>query len=253
MSARRLACLAAAIGVSFAAAPAQSAEQPRAVVELFTSQGCSSCPPADKLLGQFAKEPGVIALSLSVDYWDYLGWKDTLALAGHAKRQQAYARARGDREVYTPQMVVNGISHVLGSDRSAVETRMKETRRQATVLAVPVTIAVADGTVTVTVASGKSGSAEVWLCPVTSRANIMIERGENRGNTIAYHNVVRRWYKVGTWSGAAATFTVPIAEFTKDKDGAPIANIDSVAVLVQSGAAAEPGVMLGAAIAALKR
>ena len=85
------------------------AGEPRAVIELFTSQGCSSCPPADKLLGELARDPSLIAMSLPVDYWDYLGWKDTLALHGHTTRQRAYAEARGDREVYTPQVVVNGV------------------------------------------------------------------------------------------------------------------------------------------------
>ena len=90
--------------------------EPRAVIELFTSQGCSSCPAADKLIAEYARDPSVIALSLAVDYWDYLGWKDTLALHGHSNRQRAYAKARGDREVYTPQVVVDGAVLALGSD-----------------------------------------------------------------------------------------------------------------------------------------
>src|SRR5919201_326871 len=94
---------------------------PKAVVELFTSQGCSSCPPADKLLGDLAKDPSVIALSMPIDYWDYLGWKDTLADSRFSARQRAYSRTRGDREVSTPQAVVNGEVHVIGSDRSSIE------------------------------------------------------------------------------------------------------------------------------------
>ncbi len=95
--------------------PAMS-QEPRAVVELFTSQGCSSCPAADRLLGELARDPSLVALSLNVDYWDYLGWKDTLALKSHSNRERAYANARGDRDVYTPQVVVNGVTAVLGSD-----------------------------------------------------------------------------------------------------------------------------------------
>jgi len=98
-----------------------SAGGPRAVIELFTSQGCSSCPPADKLLGELARDPSLITLSLAVDYWDYLGWKDTLALRGHSNRERAYADARGDRDVFTPQVVVNGLVDVLGSDRAAID------------------------------------------------------------------------------------------------------------------------------------
>src|SRR5438105_9770472 len=97
-----LATASVAIGFS----PAMS--EPRAVVELFTSQGCSSCPPADRLLGELARDPAIVALSLPIDYWDYLGWKDTLAKPDHTARQRGYARVRGDREVYTPQAVING-------------------------------------------------------------------------------------------------------------------------------------------------
>src|SRR5271167_2001384 len=101
--------------------------EPRAVVELFTSQGCSSCPPADKLLGEFAADPSLVAVSVPIDYWDYLGWKDTLASPGHTARQRAYAHVRGDRQVYTPQIVVNGSVHVLGSDRAAVDKAIAQT------------------------------------------------------------------------------------------------------------------------------
>src|SRR5215470_7408521 len=130
-----------------AAAPASA--EPRAVIELFTSQGCSSCPAADKLLGELARDPSLVTMSLAVDYWDYLGWKDTLALRGHSDRQRAYAGARGDREVYTPQVVVNGVVHVLGSDKAAIEKAIAQTRRNPSVLALPVNMIVADGKVIV--------------------------------------------------------------------------------------------------------
>src|SRR3954452_16444821 len=95
--------------------------EPRAVVELFTSQGCSSCPPADRIIGELARDPSVIALSMPIDYWDYLGWKDTLADARFSARQKAYSQVRGDRKVYTPQVVVNGSAHVIGSDRAGID------------------------------------------------------------------------------------------------------------------------------------
>src|SRR5262252_9069124 len=100
--------------------PAYCAEL-RAVLELFTSQGCSSCPAADKLLGELSGDPSLMSVSLPIDYWDYLGWKDTLADPRHTARQRAYSKVRGDREVYTPQIVVNGSMHALGSDRGAIE------------------------------------------------------------------------------------------------------------------------------------
>ena len=106
-------------GLLIASSALANAGEPRALLELFTSQGCSSCPAADKLLGELAADPSVVALSVPIDYWDYLGWKDTLASPGHSARQRAYAKVRGDREVYTPQIVVNGATHVLGSDPGA--------------------------------------------------------------------------------------------------------------------------------------
>src|SRR5262245_5719444 len=123
------------------------ATEPRAVIELFTSQGCSSCPAADKLLGELSRDPSLVTMSLAVDYWDYLGWKDTLALHGHSDRQRAYGEARGDREVYTPQVVVNGAVHVLGSDKAAIEKAIAQSRRSPTTLSLPVTMSVADGNV----------------------------------------------------------------------------------------------------------
>jgi hypothetical protein len=251
MNYRHIAFAAAVIGTASLTLPPASAGEPRAVIELFTSQGCSSCPAADKLLGELSRDPSLITMSLPVDYWDYLGWKDTLALRGHTNRERAYADTRGDREVYTPQVVVNGIAHALGSDRAAIEQAIAQTRQSAAPLMLPVTIAVAGGKVTVNVpaANGEQGSAEVWLCPIISKAEVVIERGENRGHTLAYTNVVRRWVKLGDWSGKAETFNMPVADLP-DADSS-LRDIDSVAVIVQSGVAAKPGLMLGAATASL--
>jgi hypothetical protein len=235
-----------------AAATPASAGEPRAVIELFTSQGCSSCPPADKLAGELARDPSLLIMSLAVDYWDYLGWKDTLAIHGHTSRQQAYANARGDREVYTPQVVVNGAVHVLGSDKAAIEKAIAKTRSGTAPLALPVTMTVADGKVTVNVpaADGERQSGEVWLCPITSKVPVAIGRGENRGHTLTYYNVVRRWVKLGDWSGKAQTFSLPVVDLP-DADYS-LHDVDQLAVFVQGGAAAKPGLMLGAATAALR-
>jgi hypothetical protein len=219
-------------------------DKPRGVLELFTSQGCSSCPPADQLLGQLA-DTSVVALSLPIDYWDYLGWKDTLAKASHSARQRAYALLRGDREVYTPQVVVDGTSHVLGSDKVAIEQALVRNAHLGT-LVLPVTLTMKhDGlTVSLPEQADEAPRAQVWLCMITKRVSISIGRGENRGRTVTYHNVVRRWTKLGDWNGAAHTFTVPTAELGG-------ADIDTVAVLVQVGTGDVPGRMLGAAIASL--
>ena len=152
--------LAALTALMIAGSSVASSDEPPAVVELFTSQGCSSCPPADQLAGELARDPSVIVMSLPVDYWDYLGWKDTLALPGHTNRQRAYARTRGDREVYTPQVVVNGSAHVLGSDKAAIESAIVRTGKQSGTLSLPLTLAVANGQISVTVPAAKDGAAK---------------------------------------------------------------------------------------------
>ena len=227
-----------------AATPSASAE-PRAVVELFTSQGCSSCPAADKLLGYLAKDPSLVAMSLPIDYWDYLGWKDTLAKPGHTARQRAYAHVRGDRAVYTPQVVVNGTVHVQGSDKEAIERAIVQTKQQPGTLAVPVTVAVDGGRINVNVpASADARAGEVWLCALAKSVAVEIARGENRGRSVTYHNVARRWLKLGDWNGAARSFAVPVSDIDAE-------NVSSVAVLLQSGDGTKPGRMLGAAVASI--
>ena len=119
--------IAAASLLVAASAASARAEAPKAVLELFTSQGCSSCPEADRLAAELAKEHGVVLLTFPVDYWDYLGWKDTFGNPAHSARQRAYALVRGDRKVFTPQMVVNGLASATGSDRAAIEAAIRET------------------------------------------------------------------------------------------------------------------------------
>jgi hypothetical protein len=230
--------------IGLAEAPAKAADLP-VVVELFTSQGCSSCPAADKLLGELAKDPSVLPISLSVDYWDYLGWKDTLALPGHVKRQRAYAAARGDRAVYTPQVVINGTTHVLGSDRRAIEHAVKHARAN---VRIAVKAAVADGRVNVEIPAAKQPgqSAEVWLCPLSKAVPVEIGRGENRGQSIVYTNVVRGWIKLGEWKGEQLMLSKPVSEIlAKGK-------FDAVAILVQAGKSDAPGIVYGAATASLQ-
>jgi hypothetical protein len=253
---RALVYVAAVVGLAVAGVSSAFAGSPRAVVELFTSQGCSSCPPADRLMGELARDPSLVVMSLPVDYWDYLGWKDTLALHGHSLRQRAYSIARGDREVYTPQAVVNGVVHVLGSNKAAIEKAIAETDAADAPLTLPVTVTVADGMVTVTVPAAKAGltvltgSAEIWLCPITAAAKVVIGRGENSGHTLTYHNVARRWVKLGIWTGKAETFSLPLSQLP-DADFA-LKDVNELAVIVQSGSAAKPGLMLGAATVALR-
>jgi hypothetical protein len=242
---RRLASASLVAGILIASSGFACAA-PRALLELFTSQGCSSCPPADKLLGELAKDPSLIALSLPIDIWDYLGWRDTLALPGHTARQRAYAEIRGDRQVYTPQLVVNGGVHVVGSDRAAIEHAIAETDRNPKVMSLAVLAAIAGNELSVTVrgAPGKQTQGEVWLCPLARAISVVVGRGENRGHTLVYHNVVRAWRKLGDFAGADANWSVPLDKIENGK-------IDAAAVIVQEGTRQKPGIVLGAAYTTL--
>jgi len=221
---------------------------PRAVVELFTSQGCSSCPPADKIIGELARDPSVIAMSMPIDYWDYLGWKDTLADARFSARQKAYSKMRGDREVYTPQAVVNGEVHVIGSDREGIEGAIGATRKNETVMSVPVMMTLAGRQLNVSVAASTRGPAamhgEVWICSISKAVPIEIGRGENRGRELTYYNVVRNLLKVGDWNGNPGSWTVPIENVARE-------GVDGAVVYVQDGSRDRPGPMLGAAYTSL--
>ena len=221
---------------------------PRAVIELFTSQGCSSCPPADKILGELAKDPSVIALSMPINYWDYLGWKDTLADSRFSARQKAYSQVRGDREVYTPQVVVNGSAHVIGSDRAGIESAINATEKADGVMSVPVTMTQSGKQINVSVAASSRGPAamhgEVWICSISKAVPISIARGENSGRQVTYHNVVRNLLKVGDWNGTAGSWTVPLENISRE-------GVDAAVVYVQDGNRDKPGAMLGAAFTPL--
>jgi hypothetical protein len=222
---------------------------PRAVVELFTSQGCSSCPPADEALGQLAKDPSVIALSMPIDYWDYLGWKDTLADSRFSARQKAYSRMRGDREVYTPQAIVNGSAHVIGSDLPSIETAIDTTAKADGVMSVPVKMTQAGKLLMVSIAaSAKAPSpahGELWICSISKSVPISIGRGENSGREIVYHNVVRNLVKLGDWNGGSGSWTVPLDSLVRD-------GADGAVVYLQDGSRDKPGPMLGAAFTSLQ-
>ncbi len=241
--------LACAVVLLLSSAPqsASAQHQRRAVVELFTSQGCSSCPPADELLGRFAADPSLLAMSVHIDYWDYIGWKDTLADPRNTARQRAYAFARGDGKVYTPQAVVNGILHTLGSDKTAIELAIAKSRKGGAMSLSPVTIAVVGDHLDVVVPAGADDrtGAEVWLCGLAKAVTVAIARGENKGREITYHNVMRRWIKLGEWNGKSSSWSVPLSAL----DGN---SIDTAAVLVQNGKNDKPKAILGATLASIR-
>ncbi len=239
--ASRLTLTLAALGLAALLQPAL-ADPPRAVVELFTSQGCSSCPPADALLVEYSRQPDIIALSMPVNYWDYLGWKDTLAHVAFTDRQKAYAHSRKDRQVFTPQMIVNGKKSCIGSDRAQVEKAIQVTSKGRKSLPVNVTLDEQNGRVTIAVEETPDTmqrAAELWVLPVLKEQTVPIERGENRGKTITYANVVRGLTRVGEWLGGSARFEVPLE--TARRGG------DAYVVLLQSTDADRPGIILGAA------
>ncbi|MDT8344619.1 MAG: DUF1223 domain-containing protein [Thermohalobaculum sp.] len=164
------------------------------LVELFTSQGCSSCPPADKLIGDLAGRDDVLALGMHVDYWDYLGWKDTFGLAAATARQKAYRDAWGARYVYTPQMVVNGHVEVRGARGDALDAAIAEAKADASATWVEIT---AEGATLRCRIGGAPEGSEVWLVRYTLRETVAIGHGENAGREITYHNIVDSLEKLG--------------------------------------------------------
>lgn len=171
------------------------------VVELYTSQGCSSCPPADAFLLDLANEPGVIALALHVDYWDYLGWKDAFGHPRFSDRQRAYAVAMGANMIYTPQMIVGGVDEAAGSDPQRVIGMIR--RHQAATAGPELSLSRQGGSVVIRATTGVGLEAPVVVQMVRYRPHERVEigHGENAGRTIDYANIVTSWRKVGTWDG----------------------------------------------------
>ena len=173
------------------------------VVELYTSEGCSSCPPADALMGELAQRQYLLPLSFHVDYWDYIGWKDRFGDAKFTRRQYAYAAAQGNSMVYTPQMIVAGAIDVVGSDRKAVEKALKTAYTRNAMYRVQV-MREDDGTVVAQFPEAPIGvPATVWLVTYQKSAESHVQAGENAGKKLLTYNVVRSLQKIGMWTGAA--------------------------------------------------
>jgi len=222
------------MGLAALSAPPAAADSP-VVVELFTSQGCSACPPADALLAELAERDDVIALALHVDYWDYIGWADTFASAQFSRRQQGYARAAGQRMVYTPQMIVGGVARVQGYEPMHVAELILEQRT-------------VEYPVQVTLTRGEDGALQiravatmafdgpqmvVQLVRYDPLETVEIGRGENAGRVVDYANIVTEWMRVGDWTGAE-----PFEMALPDESPYP-----AVAIVQMAG----PGQILGAA------
>ena len=235
--------LAAAVVLSSASSLGAKAEPVHRVIELFTSQGCNSCPPADRLAAEFAHVPGTVVISLPVTYWDYLGWKDSLASPAFTARQKAYAQARGDMQIYTPQVVVDGVAHAVGSEKDAIEA-IAEASRAPTV---PISETLAGDKLRIEVSAGAAPgkSARLWLVPILSSASVAIGRGENAGATVTYTNVARELRDLGEWNGQDSKVEVPTAQIRD-------LGADGAAILLQADNEGLPGQILGAALTKLQ-
>jgi len=197
------------------------------VVELYTSQGCSACPPADKLLHALAARDDVIALALHVDYWDYIGWKDIFARPEHTARQRGFAARAGKSMVYTPQMVIDGVAQVVGN--KPVEVSELVTKHAQALDPVEVSIARENGAVVVQARGVIAAPADVHVVRFDPEQSVDITRGENRGKTISYANVVRAWDVIATWDGQAplrltmeVSGDAPLAVLIQAQDHGPI-------------------------------
>jgi hypothetical protein len=237
-----IALLVATLAVAAPVSPT-AADPSRTVVELFTSQGCSSCPPADKLLGELARRDDVLALSFHVDYWNYLGWRDPFSSAEATDRQRNYRRPLGKRYVYTPQMVINGARQAVGSGRDTVLRLIERTRNKH---ALDILVEHAGGDhASVRIPDGprQARPAAVWLMFYDRRHATEIRRGENEGVTLVNTNVVRVLKRIGSWTGTAVKIDLSLQRL-----GA--AGRDACAVIVQQDG---NGPILGAVSFALPR
>ncbi len=230
---------AALILMAAAGAGAAGAETPAPVVlELYTSQGCSSCPAADALLEELADQPGLLPLALHVDYWDYIGWADTFAHPGFTERQKAYARAAGERMIYTPQMIVAGVARVEGNDATAVAEAIRAAQPDRPGPDLSITregealrIRVAEWP------EAADAPLKLQLVRFQPEAVVEIAHGENAGKTVTYRNIVTDWQALADWPGSPPLDLL-----------VPAPGPDPLAVLLQSPSPqGGPGAILAAA------
>src|SRR5713101_2594516 len=203
----------AAAGIAVAGglgpAGARSTSEGPWAVELFTSQGCSSCPPSDIYLGRLARRPDIVALSFHVDYWDYIGWRDAFATRETTNRQRAYARVLKQRYVYTPEMVVDGIGHDTGRERGPIEALLAEAQRHSPQRATPELSRPMGGPLTIKLAAFPLNGqpADVTLAIYDRRHSTPVASGENQGRMLENFNIVRHLEVLARWDGSAASWT----------------------------------------------
>ena len=227
----------AALVLAAAGSSAWAGSKRPVVVELYTSQGCSSCLPADLFLAKLADRKDVIALSLPITYWDMLGWKDTLASEANTRRQKAYAQAMGHGGVYTPQIIVDGVGDIVGSHEAAVETAIEA--HDADLHNVPVTLSATPHELRVLVGAGtERDDATIWMFQILAKATVAIHAGENEGRSMTYRNIVRDVKAVGMWKGQAVSLDLPRQDMMSEPH-------DAIAIVVQENGY---GHIIGAAL-----
>jgi len=240
----RLAVLALVMPAFDAAASAGDLSRPDGVIELFTSQGCSTCPPADKLFEEFATNGRFVALSYHVDYWDYLGWRDTLSNPDSTDRQYAYSRSFGTRSVYTPQAVINGRIHVNGAKRAQIADAFDDLNKAGEGMSVDVAIHETGDSLVIEAGNADkpqpARKAHVVLVFFAAPQAIDMKKGENEGRTITYWNSVTYVQTAGVWRGEAAKYEIPAGNIPEN---------GGCAVLLQAvGKDGALGPILGAAV-----
>lgn len=212
---------------------------PVGIVELFTSQGCSNCPKADRAIEALAESDDVVTITYHVDYWNYLGWEDTLSAKENTERQYGYAKTLGIRNVFTPQIVLNGAHDAKVSDAGKIRTRLASLDSGER-MSVPVTASLTPAEMTISIGDG-SGKADVIVAYYKKRTVVEIKTGENEGKKITYRNAVTKLETVGMWDGKALTIKLPAALLAKR-------GFDGCAILLQShDANGNPSRILGAA------
>ena len=225
--------------------PGQQPTPIRAVVELFTSQGCSSCPPADALLKTLSDDPSVMTLTLPVDYWNYLGWKDTFASSRNSDRQRNYAKVRGDGAIYTPQAIVNGILHVNGASKAEIDNAIASTSKTLGPERIPVRFWQENNTLNIATGGARPGEpvheATIWFGVVQTSGTVDIKQGENQGKSLTYTNIVRELTPIALWKGQPMQIQIP-------RGAVMLAETQKSVVLIQEGRA---GPIIGAAWAGL--
>ena len=232
-----LICFGVELGSTGALWAQSSSSRGPSVVELYTSQGCSSCPPADAVLGELSQMPNVIALAFHVDYWDDLGWRDHFSIPNAVERQRQYVNTLGLSSAFTPQAVVDGRSSFVGSDKRSILAAIAESRNT-----IPISVEVSGGQLTVTVPERGSGARyEVNLAAYLPQAATSVGRGENSGRTLKEYNIVRQFRSLGVWNGRQSVFRAPLDSFPSDAT--------HVAVLLQQP---EQGPIAGSAMVALR-